>query len=267
MAFLGKDVRLRRLLNKESGRLLAIALDHAIAWGVIEGIEDIQATLDTVAASEPDAITLHKGIAERCMGKWAGHQPFILKCSSFSPFHVNYDTYTAAVEEALRLGADAVALGVTIGGKEQPELLSNLALFTEKAADYGLPVVTHIYPKGELISPDQRFSYKNIAYAARTAAELGVDIVKTYYTGDPESYRRVIDACPARVVVSGGPRLDNLEDVLQMTRDAVDAGAAGITYGRNVWQRGDAGLVIKALKAIIHKGADVKEALEILAEP
>lgn len=266
MAFLGKEVRLKRLFNRRSGHLLAIALDHAVAWGVIEGIEKIQITLDTVAASEPDAITIQKGIAEKCMGKWAGHQPFILKCSSFSPFYPCYDGYTGAVEDAIRLGADAVALGVTIGGKEQPELLKNLAIFTENASSYGLPVVTHIYPKGDLIPSSERYSYKHVAYAARAAAELGVDIVKTFYTGDPVSFRMVIEACPAYVVVSGGPKLDKLEDVFRMTRDAMDSGAAGITYGRNVWQRSNVGLVIKALKAIIHDNMSVENALKLVRE-
>lgn len=266
MAFLGKEVRLKRLFNRRSGHLLAIALDHAVAWGVIEGIEKIQITLDTVAASEPDAITIQKGIAEKCMGKWAGHQPFILKCSSFSPFYPCYDGYTGAVEDAIRLGADAVALGVTIGGKEQPELLKNLAIFTENASSYGLPVVTHIYPKGDLIPSSERYSYKHVAYAARAAAELGVDIVKTFYTGDPVSFRMVIEACPAYVVVSGGPKLDKLEDVFRMTRDAMDSGAAGITYGRNVWQRSNVGLVIKALKAIIHDNMSVENALKLVRD-
>jgi class I fructose-bisphosphate aldolase len=266
MAFLGKEVRLKRLFNKKSGHLLAIALDHAIAWGVIEGIEKIQETLDTVAASGPDAITIQKGIAEKCMQKWAGRQPFILKCSSFSPFYPCYDGYTAAVEEAVRLGADAVALGVTIGGKEQPELLKNLAVFTEKASSYGLPVVTHIYPKGDLIPSNERYAYRHVAYAARVAAELGVDIIKTFYTGDPVSYRMVIEACPAHVVVSGGPKLNNLADVFKMTRDAMDSGAAGITYGRNVWQQSNAGLVIKALKGIIHESMSVEDALRIAGD-
>ena len=266
MAFLGKEVRLNRLLNRKSGHLLAIALDHAIAWGLMEGIEKIQETLDTVVGSEPDAITIQKGIAEKCMRKWAGRQPFILKCSSFSPFYPSYDGYTAAVEEAVKLGADAVALGVTIGGREQPELLKNLAIFTEKASSYGLPVVTHIYPKGDLIPSDERYTYKHVAYAARAAAELGVDIVKTYYTGDPNSYRMVIEACPAYVVVSGGPKLDDLTDVFRMTRDAMDSGAAGITYGRNVWQRSDAGVVIKALKAIIHDARSVEDALKLIGD-
>jgi class I fructose-bisphosphate aldolase len=107
-----------------------------------EGVAEMASL--SVVASEPDAITIQKGIAERGMRKWAECQPFILKCSSFSPFCPSYDGYTAAVEEAVRLGADAVALGVTLGGRKQPELLKNLAIFTEKASSYGLPVVTHI---------------------------------------------------------------------------------------------------------------------------
>jgi len=264
MAFLGKEVRLRRLLNKKSGHLLAIALDHAVGWGVIEGIERIQETIDTVVGAEPDAITIQKGIADKCLWKWAGRQPFILKCTSFSPYYPGYDGYTASVEEALRLGADAVAVGVTIGGKDQPELLKNLARITEKAALYGMPVVTHIYPRGELVPEDKKYDYRNVAYAARAAAELGVDIVKTFYTGDPDSYHKVIEACPTYVVVSGGPKLPSLEDVFKMTRDAMDAGAAGITYGRNIWQRKDVALIIRALKSIIHDGASVRDAMKIV---
>jgi class I fructose-bisphosphate aldolase len=264
MSFIGKEVRLRRLLNRKSGRLLSIAFDHAIGWGVIEGIEKIQDTIDTVAAAEPDAVTLQKGLVERCMVKWAGRLPIILKCTSFSPFNPGYDGYTASVEEAIRLGADAVSVGVTIGGKAQPELLKNLALFTEKAALYGMPVVTHIYPKGELIGEKERLNYKYVAYAARAAAELGVDIVKTFYTGDPETYRKVIEACPTRVVVSGGPKLDKIEDVFRMTRDAIDAGATGITFGRNVWQRNNAQVMIQALKAIVNDNISVKAAMDII---
>lgn len=261
MSYLGKQVRLTRLLNGRSGRLVAIALDHAVGWGVIEGIERIQQTLDTVVQAGPDAVTMQKGIAERCMPRWAGRQPFILKCTSFAPFYPTHDGYTGSVEEAVRLGADAVAVGVTLGGRDQVELLKQLALFTERAAAYGMPVVAHAYPKGELVPSSERYAYKHVAYAARAAAELGVDVVKTFYTGDPESYHKVIEACPAMVVVSGGPKLDRLEDVFRMTRDAMDAGAAGVTYGRNVWQRQDAAQIIAALKAIIHDGASVEQAM------
>ena len=168
-----KQVRLRRILNEKSGHLLAIAVDHAIGWGVIEGIEAIQETINRVAEARPDAITMQKGIATSCMEPWAGRQAFILKCTSFSPFYPDYDGYTASMHDAVRLGADAVAVGVATGGKAQPELLKTLAQFTEAALLLGFPVVTHIYPKGELIPLAERYSYAQVVYAARAAAEVG----------------------------------------------------------------------------------------------
>lgn len=262
MSYLGKEVRLRRLFNPSSGKILVIALDHAIAHGVLEGIEKIQQAIDRIVGSRPDAITLQKGIVQRCMLNHAGRIPFILKCTSFSPYYPAYDAFTGDVEEAVRLGAEAIAVGATVGGKDQAKLLSQLARVTKEAEQYGMPVVTHIYPKGELIDKNSRFSAENVAYAARAAAELGVDIIKTYYTGDPESFRKVIQSCPAKVVVSGGPKLESLEEVLRMTYDAMAVGAAGVTYGRNIWQRKDMVQAISMLKGIVHEGLEVREVLK-----
>lgn len=253
---LGKQVRLRRLFNQRSGRILVVALDHAIGWGVIPGIENIQETLDTVVSGGPDAVTMLKGTAEKCFLKHAGKVALILKCTTFAPFHPAHDAWIAQVDEGVRLGADAVAMGVTVGGRDQTHLLQNLGRFTREADMMGMPVVTHIYPKGDLIDDSERYSVKHVAYAARAAAELGVDIIKTFYTGDRESFAKVVEAAaPAQVVVSGGPKLDSPEAVFRMTRDAMDAGAAGVTYGRNVWQASDPVQVIETLKSIIH-GSD-----------
>lgn len=265
MSVLGKQVRLGRLFNNPSGKILVIALDHAIGWGVIPGIENIQETLDTVVSGGPDAVTMLKGTAEKCFSNHAGKVGFILKCTTFAPFHPAYDAWVAQVDEGVRLGADAVAMGVTVGGRDQIDLLQNLGRFTREADMMGMPVATHIYPKGDLIDVSERYSVKNVAYAARAAAELGVDIIKTFYTGDTKSFTKVVKAAaPARVVVSGGPKLDSLEEVFKMTRDAMDAGAAGVTYGRNVWQAGDPVRVMKGLKSILHNNKDVKDAMAIV---
>ena len=104
----------------------------------------------------------------------------------------------------------------------------------------------------------------NVAYAARVAAELGVDIIKTFYTGDPDSYRKVIESCPARVVISGGPKMSNIEDVFRMTRDGIGAGAAGVTFGRNVWQHNDPQAVMQALKGIIHGNISIDAAMKLV---
>ena len=127
-------------------------------------------------------------------------------------------------------------------------------------------LVSHIYPKGELIEENLRYHAENVAYAARAAAEIGIDIIKTYYTGDPGSYLKVIEAAsPSIVVVSGGPKLPNLKKMFQMTRDAIDTGARGITYGRNVWQSEQPKIVIEALKHIRNNKGTVDEALDIVS--
>lgn len=261
---LGKEVRLNRLFSKKSGNILVIALDHAIGWGVLKGIENINKTMEIIVEAEPDAITMLKGTAHRVFKPYAGSIPFILKSTTFSPVHPQYDTNVGTVEEAIKLGADAIAVGCTMSGERQSELLTNLAKVTCEAEKYGLPTVTHIYPKGA--GKGKEYDKENVMYAARAAAELDVDIVKTYYTGDPVSYKEVIDACPSRMVVSGGPKLPSLKDMFKMTYDAISVGARGVTYGRNVWQAKDPISVIKALKHIIHNNGTVHEAMEIAKE-
>lgn len=264
MSYLGKQVRMQRLFHKKSGRILVVALDHAIGWGVIPGIENIQKTTDIMVEAGADALTLLRGTAMRVMPKYAGKMPFILKATSFSPIDPCYDTPLASVQEAVRLGADAISIGATLCGEDQAELLSQLATFSMEADALGMPTVTHIYPKGGLISDEERYSAKWVSYAARAAAEIGIDIVKTYYTGDSLSYTKVIEACPAKVVVSGGPKLPSVKDVFVMTKDAIDAGAAGVTYGRNVWQADNPIKMVKALAHIIHENGTVDEAMEII---
>ena len=260
---LGKQVRLGRLINPRSGKILVIAMDHAIGWGVLPGIDRIGETMEKVVQGGPDAITMLKGTAQRVFAPWAGKIPFILKCSTFAPYHPTYDAQVAQVDEAVRLGADAAALGCTLCGEHQAELLEALGAFTRAADLAGMPTVAHIYPKGKGVPDEDRYKEEHVKYAARVASELNVDIVKTFYTGDPDSYGRVIEACASRVVVSGGPKLPSLRDVFQMTYDAMSVGAAGVTYGRNVWQADEPAKVIAALRHIIHERGTVEEALEI----
>lgn len=266
MPFLGEKVRMNRLFNKKSGKILVIALDHPIGWGMLDGIKKIGETIEKIIPSGPDAITMQKGIIEKCFDKYAGKIPFIMKITSFAPFHPDYDTQIGDVEEAIRLGADAIAVGCTVCGKDQASLLKQLGKLTKEAKSAGLPVVSHIYPKGDLIKDEERYSAKYVSYAARTAAELGVDIVKTFYTGDPDSFREVIESCPAKIVVSGGPKLSGIKDVFVMTKNAIDVGAYGVTYGRNVWQARDPVKVINGLKMIIHEDKSVDEVLDYLGD-
>jgi DhnA family fructose-bisphosphate aldolase class Ia len=169
------------------------------------------------------------------------------------------------VEDALRLGADAIAMALTVGSPEQAFLLPNVAALVREADQVGLPVIIHAYPNGELVPPEERYSAARVSYAARLAMELGVDIIKTFYTGSAETFAQVVEtAAPALVVAAGGPRLETEADVLQMAYDVRQAGAAGLTFGRNVWQSDNVGGMLAALQQILHQDGSVEEGLNKL---
>jgi class I fructose-bisphosphate aldolase len=266
MTALGKAVRLRRMQNTASGRILTVAIDHAPSYGVLDGLEKAEAVIEKVAGSGPDAVLLMKGTAERCFQPYAGRISLILKCSSLSPFHPEHDVWVSHVEDALRLGADAVAMALTVGSVEQPYLLANLAALVREAEPVGMPVIVHAYPNGELVPPDERYSAHQVKYAARLGMELGVDIIKTFYTGSAETFAQVVETtAPALVVAAGGPRLETDADVLRMAYDVVQAGAAGITFGRNIWQSENTARMICALRHIVHEDGTADEALHQLS--
>jgi len=263
---LGKAVRIKRLQNPVSGRILTVAIDHAPSYGVLNGLENIQMVVDQVASAGPDAMVMMKGIAKRCFCSYAGRVALMLKCSTLSPFHPEQDVWVSQVEDALRLGADGIAMALTVGSTQQALLLSNLAALVREAERVGLPVIVHAYPNGELVPPDERYSVARVGYAARLVVELGVDIVKTFYTGSAETFAQIVEmAAPALVVAAGGPRLETDADVLRMAYDVVQAGAAGITFGRNIWQSGNTRGMIRALQHIVHHDGSVNEAMGKLA--
>lgn len=256
---LGRSIRLRRLFG-DNGRAVVVALDQAVPRGVAPRLAAIQDTWSQIDAGGPDAVTVSKGIAASLFGGSGRPRPWILKASTFSvDFHLTYDATVASVDEAVRLGADAVAVGISAGSSVQAQMLEMLSRVTERAAELGMPTVCHAYPSGELWG-DRKGSEESVLYAARAAAECGVDIIKTWYTGSTESFRNVVDGTPGLVMVAGGKKLDTDLEVLQFAQSVVDAGAAGLTIGRNVWGADNPTAMVKALRAIVHDGVSATEA-------
>lgn len=263
MGFLGKDVRMNRLFGKD-GRYLGITVDHAMARGVLPGLDHIGETLKKIVAGCPDAITMHKGIAERCFAPYAGKIPLILKCSTFSPYQPDLDTVVADIDEAVRFGADAASIGCMVCGDTQPGQIAAMAKMSKEANNAGMPLFAHIYPRGNRIAKEDFCKEEFTAYAARIGAELGIDLVKTNYTGDLKSFEQVAQSCPTRLAVAGGQPGKDIRYYMQMTHDVLEAGAVGVTYGRFVFQYRDPASLIRALASIIHGNASVKEAMELL---
>ena len=264
MAMLGKAVRMSRLINSQSNKMMAITVDHSISRGIMHGLIPIQETIDKIIAGGPDAITMTKGIAEICLPKHAGKVSLLLKCSSYSPVQPTYDVCFGDVEKGVRMGADAVSVGAILLGDHQAEQIRDIGLISKQCMAAGMPLIGHIYPKGESVKPEDRTKWENIAYCVRAGAELGVDIIKTTYTGDPITMEKVVKSCPARVVIQGGDVGNTVEDYIKMTREALDVGVGGVTFGRFVWEYRDITSLVKTLRSVIHENIDIKTALEML---
>ena len=270
MSLLGKEIRMSRLVNPKSNKMMAITVDHAISRGIapMTGIQDIQGVIDKIVAGKPDAMTMTGPIAERCLAKHAGKVSPLCKIPSYSPVSPPEDVVFGSVDSAIALGADAVSMGAMTLGDFQNEQFEAIGKVAQECRLKGMPLIGHVYPKGESVPADKRTAWENIAYCVRSACELGMDIVKTTYTGDPDSMAKVISCVPSsfRVVIQGGDACKTLDDYLQMTYDAMQCGVGGVTMGRFVWDYKDVTALVVALRYIIHEGYTPKQAKELLTQ-
>ncbi|OKH67652.1 fructose-bisphosphate aldolase [Mycobacterium sp. SWH-M5] len=260
---LGRELRLRRLFGAD-GRTLTVALDQAVPRGVAPRLASIGSTFDRIAEGEPDAVTITKGLSGPLFGGRATPLPWILKASMFSvEFHPTYDATIGTVRDAIRLGADAVAVGISAGSSHQVAMFEMLTNVVEEAHSWGLPVVCHAYPSGEMWG-DRKGSTESVLYASRAAAELGTDIVKTWYTGSTAEFAKVVEGTPAIVVAAGGAPAPSPLDVLKQAASVIEAGGHGMTAGRNIWQAKDPAKMVNALRAVIHGGDTPEVAAKLL---
>lgn len=270
MSLLGKEVRLSRLVNPKSNKMMAITVDHAISRGIapMTGIQNIQTAIDKIVAGRPDAMTMTGPIAERCLTPHAGKVSLLCKISSYSPVSPTRDGLFGSVDSAIALGADAVSLGAMTLGTYQNEQFEEIGKIAQECRLKGMPLIGHIYPKGESVSKEKMTAWENISYSVRSACELGIDIVKTTYTGDPDSMAKVISCVPSsfRVVIQGGDVCKTLDDYLNMTYEAMQCGVGGVTMGRFVWDHKDVTALVIALRYIIHEGYTPAQAKELLAQ-
>jgi putative autoinducer-2 (AI-2) aldolase len=154
------------------------------------------------------------------------------------------------------LNAAAVALSIFVGSEYEHQTLDNLAFLVDEGQTLGIPVLAVTAVGKELGKRDARF----LALSCRIAAELGASFVKTYYCDD---FEKVVESCPVPVVIAGGPKLETELDAFQMAYDAIQRGASGVDMGRNIWQNPHPIGMIKAIRAVVHKKASPREALEI----
>ena len=241
--------RLNRIFRPD-GRTLIVACDHGMIAGPDTGIEDIGATLAQVIAGGADAVMASYGTATRFAGQLA-RAGLVLRidgaASVLGPAGGPGAQFNT-VEDALRLGADALCVTAFPGTPVEEATLTVLAHVIREAHTWGIPVMAEMVPGG-FDSPPSARTQHSVGVAARVAAELGADWVKIPYVA---GFEQVVAGCYVPIVVLGGPQRDVADDTLTMLQAALQAGAVGATIGRNIWKAPDPMAMTRAIVTMIH---------------
>lgn len=254
--------RLNRIFRPD-GRALIVAMDHALMDGPRKGLERPQETIAKIVAGGADAVLTSYGIARRFAATLA-RVGLILRADAGAtslgtpgPATLFWD-----VEEGLRLGADALAVSAYPGAPNEARTLENLSRMAAQAHAWGLAVLAEMVPGGFDSGPEYR-TPAAIALSARVGAEMGADIIKTPYV---EGFQQVVQGCYVPVVILGGAKRSSVQEMLEEVKAAVDAGAAGVAIGRNIFAADDPTAMTAAVAAILHDDATVEDALRLLGE-
>lgn len=252
----GIKARLERIST--GGRIVNIPMDHGITIGATRGLIDVESTVDAVTRGGADCILTQKGLASRVHPNKnnSGYIVHLNASTSIGP-DKNDKRLTSTVKEAVRAGADAVSYHINVGSDSEPRQIEQLSQISKTAGEFGLPVLAMAYARGPDIGKDDT---ENLAHAVRLAEEVGADIVKTAYSGDSESFKRVTKATRLPVLMAGGDPQDD-RAMLKNVRGAMAGGAAGVSMGRSVFQHDDPESMTNAITLIVHDEATVETAM------
>ncbi|MEJ2208639.1 MAG: fructose-bisphosphate aldolase [Anaerolineae bacterium] len=298
---LGKRTRLRRLMHHYGpghGTLLLLPIDHGLEHGPVDffanpDAADPEYQLRLAQEGGYSGIVFHYGLAHKYMPAYAGTVPLVLKLNGKTNVPSDAEAFSpqeSMVEDAVRLGADAVGYTLYVGSPSQADDFLQLGAVRAECERYGMPLIIWSYPRGRAIAEKGgRDSIYAVDYAARVATELGADVVKLNVPkfqdpaneDSPEPYRRlyhewqaldedqayrravekvVHSAGSTLALFSGGSRVSD-EDLLRKARICMEAGASGFLFGRNMWQRPlQEGLhITKEIKRIMVEAVTSKE--------
>ncbi|MFZ2636263.1 MAG: hypothetical protein WBH97_05525 [Rectinemataceae bacterium] len=256
----GKDIRMNRILNKSDGRTVVVAIDHGGIAGPVKGIEKPALLIRDCVAAGADAILATRGVVRAAMGEWDRGTSIILRLTGgFTVLGGGFEEeMICPPETAAAYGADCVAMTVKFGHKREGEFTKQASLAICECERLGLPVMIEAMAKAEGKKSNDA---DGIRLAARAAQEIGADIVKTYYTGDPDSFRLVVEGCPVPIVILGGEKNDSLKSLFEDVYWSIQAGGAGIAIGRNIWGQGRTRAMIEAMNGLVHAGWTADQAL------
>lgn len=252
----GKKARYDRLVNPVTGKTVLIPFDHGLPFGPLPGITDPRKTVRGAVEGGANGVIFNQGLAEVLFPEYNTKIGVIHMLTNSAT--AGYSPRFGSVEQALRWAADAVAVEISVGSAQEGSLIEKLAEVVDACEQWNIPLLTMMYPTDDYV--ESAGPMEAIRHAARAGAELGATIVKTAWAGSKENMAKVVESCPVPLVVAGGSK-KTVEETFQLVRDSIDVGAIGIAMGRNLWGSENPAKLIKAMSAVVHEGAGVKDAM------
>jgi 3-hydroxy-5-phosphonooxypentane-2,4-dione thiolase len=251
----GMQHRLAQVFRPESGRTVMLAIDHGYFQGPTTGLERVDLNILPLVPYA-DALMLTRGVL-RAVVPAAIQQGFVLRASGGPSIlkELSNEQIALDVDDAVRLGASAMAVQVFVGGEFETQSVHNMTRLVDEGYRRGIPVLG-VTAVGKELVRDARY----LGLATRICAELGAQVVKTYYCA--EDFEQVTAGCPVPVVMAGGKKLPPLE-ALTMAYNAVQQGASGVDMGRNIFQAETPVAMIQAVRKVVHEGYAPREGLEL----
>jgi putative autoinducer-2 (AI-2) aldolase len=254
----GMQNRLARIFRPETGRTVMLAFDHGYFQGPTTGLERVDVSIAPLGPYA-DALMLTRGMLRTSIPP--SHQGGVVMRASGGPSilkDLSNERIAIDVDDAVRMNVHALAVQVFVGGEYETQSVENMTRLVSAGYRYGMPVLG-VTAVGKELTRDARY----LGLATRMCAELGAQIVKTYYV--EEGFERVTAGCPVPIVMAGGKKLPEL-DALTMAYRAVSEGAAGVDMGRNIFQSDAPAAMIQAVAAVVHGGSSPAEAHEFYRE-
>ncbi|MGY0146967.1 3-hydroxy-5-phosphonooxypentane-2,4-dione thiolase [Edwardsiella tarda] len=251
----GMQSRLSRIFNPYSGHTVMLAFDHGYFQGPTTGLERIDINIAPLFA-HTDVLMCTRGILRSCVPP-TSNKPVVLRASGANSIltELSNEAIAVAMDDAVRLNACAVAAQVYIGSEHEHQSIKNIIQLVDAGIRVGMPTMA-VTGVGKEMVRDQRY----FSLATRIAAEMGAQIIKTYYVD--QGFERIAAGCPVPIVIAGGKKLPERE-ALEMCWRAIDQGASGVDMGRNIFQSHAPIAMLKAVHAVVHQHESAEHAYQL----
>lgn len=269
----GKNLRLARLFGSATGKAVIIPVDHGEVMGSVEGLTNPYKILHELVNLQIDGVLMGPGLSKitddlftskNAPARVLTSDYPLFSCIPGRPRAIMDNELLAGVEFALMHDFVAIKTMLSWGldAEFQMKNIKLVATLAEECDRWGIPLMVEPVLLGKNMDAESKNDPELVAHATRIAMELGADILKIQYTGDPKGFADLVACMRLPVVVLGGPKMGSTRDILQVAKETVGAGARGIVFGRNVWQNPMMSGLVNALKDVVHNSFGVDEAMK-----